>query len=119
MGPPLLALRLEKLENRLDLHDPVGRYRNQQVPAFAFIGPTCDLHLHLANIRVYTLNYIWLFTHAYSIAATDAGQLHDLTRAVLVTGAAEGMSIEAGVGIALVLHTRGLAQFCALPVNSA
>ncbi|MDP9314879.1 MAG: hypothetical protein M3R24_29075 [Chloroflexota bacterium] len=54
----------------------------------------------------------------YSSPATVAGQLHDLTRAVLVTGAAEGLSIEAAVGIALVLHTRGLAQFCALPVTA-
>ncbi len=55
----------------------------------------------------------------YSSAATVAGQLHDLTRAVLVTGAAEGLSIEAAVAIALVLHTRGLAHFCALPITAA
>ncbi len=58
-------------------------------------------------------------TRPFSIAATTAGQLHDLTRAVLVTGAAEGMSIEAAVGIALVLHTRGLARFCAVPSLAA
>lgn len=58
-------------------------------------------------------------TRPYSSAEGIADQLHDLTRAVLVTGAAEGMSIEAAVGIALVLHKRGLAQFCALPINSA
>ncbi len=55
----------------------------------------------------------------YSSAGTVAGQLHDLTRAVLVTGAVEGLSIEAAVAIALVLHTRGLAQFCALPITGA
>jgi len=55
----------------------------------------------------------------YSSAGTVADQLHDLTRAVLVTGATEGMSIEAAVGIALVLHTRGLTQFCALPITAA
>lgn len=58
-------------------------------------------------------------TRPYALAATDAGQLHDLTRAVLVSGVAEGISVEAAVGIALVLHTRGLTQFCAVPVNSA
>jgi hypothetical protein len=58
-------------------------------------------------------------TRPYSSAEAVADQLHDLTRAVLVTGAAEGMSIEAAVGIALVLHKRGLVQFCALPINSA
>jgi hypothetical protein len=54
-------------------------------------------------------------THPHSVAATAAGQLHDLTRAVLVSGAAEGMSIEAAVGIALVLYKRGVMPFCAQP----
>lgn len=58
-------------------------------------------------------------TRPYSSAEAIADQLHDLTRAVLVTGAAEGMSIEAAVGIALVLHKRGLVQFCAVPITSA
>ncbi len=47
---------------------------------------------------------------------TDA--LCELTRAVLVTvGATEGVSIEAAVGLALVLHTRGIAPFCAMPTQ--
>ena len=58
-------------------------------------------------------------TRPYSSAAAVADQLHAVTRAVLVTGAAEGMSIEAAVGIALVLHKRWLAQFCAVPISSA
>jgi hypothetical protein len=58
-------------------------------------------------------------TRPYSSAATAAEQLHDLTRAVLVTGAAEGMSIEAAVGVALVLHKRGIVQFCAQPIAAA
>lgn len=58
-------------------------------------------------------------TRPSSSAGAVADQLHELTRAVLVTGASEGMSIEAAVGIALVLHKRGLAQFCATPISSA
>lgn len=54
-----------------------------------------------------------------STATSVASQLHDLTRAVLVSSPAEGLSIDAAVGIALVLHTRGLAQFCALPMTLA
>lgn len=43
-------------------------------------------------------------------------ELRELTRAVLVTvGIREGISIEAAVSIALVLHKRGVARFCALP----
>ncbi len=52
-------------------------------------------------------------------ATTVVEHLHDLTRAVLVSGAAEGMSIEAAVSIALVLQKRGLTQFCALPSIAA
>jgi hypothetical protein len=49
-------------------------------------------------------------------AATREDELSDLTRAVLVTvGATEGISIEAAVGIALVLYKRGVAPFCAIP----
>ncbi len=49
-------------------------------------------------------------------AATVADELRDLTRAVLVTvGAREGISIEAAVGLALVLYKRGVAPFCARP----
>ncbi len=58
-------------------------------------------------------------TQLSSSATSVAGQLHDLTRAVLVAGAAEGLSSEAAVAIALVLHTRGLAQFCAVPIPAA
>lgn len=58
-------------------------------------------------------------TRPLSTATSVAGQLHDLTRAVLVSSTAQGLSIEAALGIALVLQTRGLAQFCALPMTPA
>ncbi len=49
-------------------------------------------------------------------AATVADELHELTRAVLVTvGTREGISIDTAVGLALVLYTRGVAPFCARP----
>jgi hypothetical protein len=48
--------------------------------------------------------------------ASIADQLDDLTRAVLMAvGTTEGLSIESAVGMALVLHRRGLASLCALP----
>ena len=48
--------------------------------------------------------------------ATVEDELRELTRAVLVTaGAREGVSVEAAVGLALVLYNRGVAPFCALP----
>jgi hypothetical protein len=50
------------------------------------------------------------------MAATVEEELGDLTRAVLATvGSAEGISIEAAVGMALVLYKRGVAPFCAMP----
>jgi hypothetical protein len=49
------------------------------------------------------------------LAATVAEQLHASTRAVLLAGVGTGMSIEAAVAVALVLYTRGVASFCALP----
>ncbi len=43
-------------------------------------------------------------------------ELSELTRAVLLTaGIREGMSIDAALGMALVLYKRGVAPFCALP----
>ena len=49
-------------------------------------------------------------------ATTVQDELHDLTRAVLVTiGVGEGVSIEAAVGMARVLYKHGVAPFCALP----
>ncbi len=47
-------------------------------------------------------------------AAPVEDELRELTRAILVTvGVREGISIEAAVGMALVLHKRGVAPFCA------
>src|SRR4051794_24708224 len=52
-----------------------------------------------------------------AIAATVEDDLRELTRAVLVTvGIREGVSIEAAVGMALVLYKRGVVSFCALPI---
>lgn len=49
-------------------------------------------------------------------AATVEDELQDLTRAVMVTiGSSEGLSVEAAVGLALVLYKRGVIPFCALP----
>jgi len=51
------------------------------------------------------------------ISATVEDELRDLTRAVLLTiGGTEGVSVEAAVGLALVLYKRGVIQFCALPL---
>ena len=50
--------------------------------------------------------------------ASVADELTHLTQAVLLTiGTTEGISIEAAVGLALVLYTRGIAQFCAVPTR--
>jgi hypothetical protein len=52
-----------------------------------------------------------------SMAATVPDAIRDLTRAVLVTvGVGEGVSVEAAVGIALVLYRRGIVPFCAQPM---
>ena len=49
-----------------------------------------------------------------SLAATVEDELRELTRAVLVTvGIGEGVSVEAAVGLALVLFKRGVVPFCA------
>ena len=49
-------------------------------------------------------------------AASIEDDLFELTRAVLVTvGVGEGVSVEAAVGMALVLYRRGIVAFCALP----
>ena len=51
-------------------------------------------------------------------AATIEDDLRALTRAMLVTvGSGEGVSVEVAVGMALVLCTRGIALFCALPMS--
>ncbi len=56
--------------------------------------------------------------HPRVSGASVTEELCDLTRAVLITvGATEGVSIEAAVGLALILYTRGVAQFCALPAR--
>lgn len=47
---------------------------------------------------------------------TVEDELRDLTRAVILTiGSTEGVSVEAAVGLALVLYKRGVIQLCALP----
>ena len=56
--------------------------------------------------------------HPRTADASITDELCDLTRAVLVTvGTTEGISIEAAVGLALVLYTRGIAQFWAVPAR--
>ena len=56
--------------------------------------------------------------HPRTAGARITDELCELTRAMLVTvGATEGVSIEAAVGLALVLHTRGIAPFCAVPAR--
>lgn len=52
------------------------------------------------------------------ISATVEDELRDLTRAVMLTiGSTEGVSVEAAVGLALVLYKRGVIQFCSLPTG--
>ena len=52
-----------------------------------------------------------------TLAATVEDDLRELTRAVLMTvGIGEGVSVEAAVGMALVLYKRGLVSFCAQPM---
>jgi hypothetical protein len=59
-------------------------------------------------------------TQPRTTAATVADELNDLTRAVILTvGTTEGISIEAAVGLALVLYKRGVARFCAVPTRRA
>lgn len=56
-------------------------------------------------------------------SASVEDELRDLTRAVMLTiGSTEGVSVEAAVGLALVLYKRDIIQFCALPtmpINTA
>lgn len=59
---------------------------------------------------------ICLGTQPRMLAATVEDELRDLTCAVmLATGSTEGVSVEAAVGLALVLYKRGVIPFCALP----
>ena len=51
-----------------------------------------------------------------TVSASVEDELRDLTRAVMLTvGVTEGVSIEAAVGLALVMYKRGVIPFCALP----
>jgi hypothetical protein len=55
-------------------------------------------------------------THPRTISASLEDELRDLTRAVILTvGVTEGVSVEAAVGLALVLYKQGIIPFCALP----
>ncbi len=55
-----------------------------------------------------------------TLGGTVEDDLRELTRAMLVTvGIGEGISVEAAVGMALVLYKRGVAPFCALPIPRA
>ena len=55
-------------------------------------------------------------THPRASSGTVEDELRDLTRAVMLTvGVTEGVSVEAAVGLALVLYKRGIIPFCALP----
>lgn len=62
-------------------------------------------------------------TQPRMISATVEDELRDLTRAVMLTiGSTEGVSVEAAVGLALVLYKRGVTPFCAVPtvpINTA
>lgn len=54
------------------------------------------------------------------VSATVADELRNLTRAMILTlGPTEGVSVDAAVALALVLYSRGVAPFCALPVTTA
>ena len=56
----------------------------------------------------------------HRMGATIEADLRELTRAVLVTvGIGEGISVEAAVGLALVLYKRGVVRFCAQPILRA
>lgn len=51
------------------------------------------------------------------ISASVEDELRDLARAVMLTiGSTEGVSVEAAVGLALVLYKRGVIRLCALPM---
>ncbi|HEY0605635.1 MAG TPA: hypothetical protein VGD58_22115 [Herpetosiphonaceae bacterium] len=55
-------------------------------------------------------------TQPRTTSATVEDELRDLTRAVMLTiGSTEGVSVEAAVGLALVVYKRGVISFCALP----
>src|SRR5687767_6511733 len=54
--PALLAFCFQKGQCGLDLCDPAGRYRDQQMTALPAIGAACDLHGSLLNLHsVYTV----------------------------------------------------------------
>ena len=54
-------------------------------------------------------------TQPRTTPVTVEATLWDLTRAVFVTiGSTEGLSVDAAVDLALVLHARGVAPFCAV-----
>lgn len=56
-------------------------------------------------------------THPRTSSSTVEDELRDLTRAIILTvGVTEGISVEAAVGLALVLYKQGIIPFCALPV---
>lgn len=60
---------------------------------------------------------ICLGTQPRITAATVEDELRDLARAVMLTmGSTEGVSVEAAVGLALVLYKRDVLRFCALPI---
>lgn len=53
-------------------------------------------------------------------SASVVDELRDVTRAMILTlGPTEGVSTDAAVALALVLYSRGIASFCALPVTTA
>lgn len=55
-------------------------------------------------------------TQPRTLPGTVEDELRDLTRSVLLTiGIGEGISVEAAVGLALVVYKRGVGAFCALP----
>jgi hypothetical protein len=59
-------------------------------------------------------------TQPRMMSATVEDELRDLTRAVILTlGITEGVSVEAAVGLALVVYKRGVMPFCALPTVPA
>jgi hypothetical protein len=108
------------LQARLDRRDPASLMRYSDallatLPGVSGLPPTTAGLLRRYHTPLH--QELCRGTQPRAMAAPIADELRDLTRAVLVTiGTTEGVSIEAAVGLALVLYTRGVAPFCALPI---
>jgi len=107
------------LHERLDRLDEAGLVQHSDallatLPSVSGFQPTTAAFLRRYHTQLH--QEVCRGNQPRAMAAPVADELCDLTRAVLLTvGITEGVSIEAAVGLALVLYKRGVAPFCAQP----